>query len=324
YEYIYDGQPKEPKLMIEYNNRTLTENTDYTAMIQNNTEIGQATVEISGRNNYYGSTSLTFTIKKEDPKDISGQECYLNCSVYVYDGQPKEPEVTVQYNGQILTKISDYTVAYQNNINAGEAKVQITGKNNYFGTISKSFTIKKAEQKITAPAVEKAIKSSPFQFRASTNGGGALTFSSSNKKIATVTKGGRVTVKAYGKTNITIKAAANANYNSASIKTSVSVVPQKAVITGSSLKSKKIWNLKWKVDKTVTGYQLCLSENKSFKGTKKSDVLQKTISRKKAGKISIGALQRKKNYYIRIRAYKTVGKKKYYGSWSKIKRVVTK
>ena len=46
---------------------------------------------------------------------------------YVYDGTAKEPEVLVVYDGQTLTKDTDYTVAYSDNKNAGSAEVTITG-----------------------------------------------------------------------------------------------------------------------------------------------------------------------------------------------------
>ncbi len=51
----------------------------------------------------------------------------LNPTTYTYDGTAKEPEVLVVYDGQTLTKDTDYTVAYSDNKNAGNAEVTITG-----------------------------------------------------------------------------------------------------------------------------------------------------------------------------------------------------
>lgn len=46
---------------------------------------------------------------------------------YIYNGSAIEPEPTVTFDGDVLTKDADYTVAYANNINVGTATVSITG-----------------------------------------------------------------------------------------------------------------------------------------------------------------------------------------------------
>ena len=59
-----------------------------------------------------------------------------------YTGLQITPAVTVKYNGMTLKAGTDYTVvAYGNCTDAGEAKVHITGRGNYSGTIEKTFTI---------------------------------------------------------------------------------------------------------------------------------------------------------------------------------------
>ena len=44
----------------------------------------------------------------------------------------------------------------------------------------------------------------------------------------------------------------------------------------------------------------------------------------KTSKVTIKKLNSKKNYYIRIRTYKTVNGKRYYSGWSKIRKVKVK
>ena len=63
---------------------------------------------------------------------------------YVFDGEAKEPAVTVTLGGSTLAS-SNYTVDYSDNINAGTATVTVTGKNTYTGSATKNFTITKAE-----------------------------------------------------------------------------------------------------------------------------------------------------------------------------------
>ena len=62
---------------------------------------------------------------------------------YVFDGEAKEPAVTVTLGGSTLAS-SNYTVDYSDNINAGTATVTVTGKNTYTGSATKNFTISKA------------------------------------------------------------------------------------------------------------------------------------------------------------------------------------
>ena len=68
----------------------------------------------------------------------------LSGTSYTYSGKTITPTVTVKNaNGTKLTKGTDYTVAYKNNVNAGTATVTVKGIGNYSGTITKNFTIKR-------------------------------------------------------------------------------------------------------------------------------------------------------------------------------------
>ena len=77
---------------------------------------------------------------------------------------------------------------------------------------------------------------------------------------------------------------------------------------------KATWAKKSKVE--ATGYQVQYSTKKSMKGAKTKTVkgTSKTVKGLKAGK----------RYYVRVRAYKTVGKQKVYSSWSAKRAVTTK
>jgi len=68
---------------------------------------------------------------------------------YVYNGLAYRPEVTVMLGNTTLTS-DDYSVSYQNNINAGKATITITGKNYYKDSKSINFTIKPAKLTIKA------------------------------------------------------------------------------------------------------------------------------------------------------------------------------
>lgn len=70
-----------------------------------------------------------------------------NCTVSgltakTYTGKAQTQSITVKYRNKTLKNGKDYTVSYQNNINAGTAYVIIKGKGSYSGTVKRSFTIK--------------------------------------------------------------------------------------------------------------------------------------------------------------------------------------
>ena len=81
------------------------------------------------------------------------------------------------------------------------------------------------------------------------------------------------------------------------------------------------FTVKWKKKTKITGYQIQYSTSSKFsmKNTKTVKIKKaKTASKK------ITDLKSSKKYYVRIRTYKIVKKKKSYSSWSKKKNVTTK
>ena len=176
--------------------------------------------------------------------------------------------------------------------------------------------VAKKVTEITAKNFTKTYGNKPFSLEAKATSGGKLSYKSSDTKIATVSSDGRVTLKGPGKAIITITAAATANYNTASKNVTVTVKPKKTV----GLKVKKGKNrmtVSWKRDKKATGYQITYAQNKKFKKGKKNI----TISKNKTVKRTIKKLKARKTYYVKVRAYKKVGKTKLYGGYSVVKRV---
>ncbi|MBS7146782.1 MAG: phosphodiester glycosidase family protein [Intestinibacter bartlettii] len=128
-EFEYTGNAIEPKVSIE----GLIEGIDYIVSYSNNVEIGQATVVIRGKDKYRGSIEKTFNITK---KNISNVNITVSNKV-AYTGTARYPGVKVE--GLSIGK--DYTVSYENNVNAGDAKVIVTGRGDYTGKVTKTFII---------------------------------------------------------------------------------------------------------------------------------------------------------------------------------------
>ena len=149
--YTYDGVAKTPTPTVKDGSKTLTVGTEYTVRYANNTNAGTASCIIEGTGNYTGTKTVTFTITAKSMEGSTGNTftVTVNPETYVYNGTEREPAVTVKDGSKTLTAGTNYTVAYSNNINAGTAKVTVTGKGNYSGKKEQTFTISKANVSVS-------------------------------------------------------------------------------------------------------------------------------------------------------------------------------
>lgn len=157
----------------------------------------------------------------------------LNPTTYIYDGTAKEPEVLVVYDGQTLTKDTDYTVAYSDNKNAGSAEVTITGIGVYHETAHLQFTIGKAGQ--AAPTGLKAVNTSKTGASdgAIENLTTAMEYSTDEIHWTKVTDGTKINQLTAG--DYFVRYAETGNYlASASTKVTVAVKEDPSTATGSN------------------------------------------------------------------------------------------
>ena len=138
---------------------------------------------------------------------------------------------------------------------------------------------------------------------------------SSNTKVLTIDKNGRITVKGYGTTKLTVKAFDNKTY---SRKLTIKV--PKARIIGVKATGRAL-SISWKKGlSNVNGYLIRISTDKNFK----SGVKTYTVSGKDKTAYKIGSLKSNKKYYVKIRMRAGTGKSVIYGSWSSILSSTTK
>ena len=243
-------------------------------------------------------------------QSISKASVTLSTSTYAYDGKAKKPGVTVMLNGKTLKNGTDYTVSYSNNTKVGTAKVTITGKGNYTGSVSKTFNIKNNFKKATVSGIStKAFtgkditQSITVKYNGKTlkNGTDYTVSYSNNKKI------GIATVKIAGKGSYT-----------GTVTKTFKINPAKQEIQKLTAKSKAFF-IDWAQKGSATGYEIQYATNSKFSGAKKV-----TVTNNKTDKKTISKLSGKKKYYVRVRSYTTVKGKKYYGAWSSTKSVTTK
>ena len=142
-ELTYTGNELTQTVTVTVNGKTLTVGTDYTVSDLTGTEPGSYPVTVAGTGNYTGEVTKSFTISKAQ---ISSAAITYDAGPYGYTGKEWKPEVAVSFNDAALTADTDYTVSYENNINAGTAKIIITGIGDHFtGLTEKTFTINSAE-----------------------------------------------------------------------------------------------------------------------------------------------------------------------------------
>ncbi len=149
----YTGSDIAQTLDIEDGDYTLVENTDYTVSYQNNKVPGTAKVIISGMGNYSGSIEREFTISAKGIADVT----VTGLENKTYTGSDITQTLVIEDEDEDYTLIenTDYTLSYQNNINPGTAKVIITGKDGYSGSIEREFTISpKSIEGVTVTGLE--------------------------------------------------------------------------------------------------------------------------------------------------------------------------
>ena len=350
----------------------------------------------------------TITIAGYAPLSISGYELILSQSTYNYDGIEKKPAVTLK-NGTNVIEATNYTVKYNDNINAGTATVIITGKGNYTGTITKTFTIKQIANpytftcanvaygtKLTPKVIGvkegasvkyyykvygkadstytttkptkagtytvKAVSAKTTNYLSTTktikvvigkysitkcksslgetsksklSGNSAATgtlsfvYTGYSIKPSLVVKRGTVLLKAgtdysvsytnnklVGKATLTITG--KGNYTGTK-KINFKIVPKINKISSlTSTKSGTI-NVKWISYKSVGGYEIVMSSSKTGTYSRVKSITPNTrYSYTKA------SLKSGKTYYFKVRSYKVVNGVKYYGDYSEAKSVKVK
>lgn len=177
----------------------------------------------------------TRKLQEANPTDVANCEITLDQTEYVYDGQAKEPEVTVK-NGDEVVAADEYTVEYKNNTDAGTVTVAVTGKGILTGNKEVTFTIAPAEQEVTVPvsSFTKTEGDAAFALNASGREGAVLTYSSSDAKIVSVDVEGNVTPLKAGTATITVKASAK-NYKDATASVNVTVIKKVLNVTKTSV-----------------------------------------------------------------------------------------
>ncbi len=128
---------------VKWGETTLTEDTDYSVSYEGNTAAGTAYAVLTGQGNYDGIYRIPFAIYQ--PVDLATAATIDPIAPQIYYRSALEPDVTVRVGNKVLTEGWDYSVAYSNNVNAGEATVTVAGRRDYTGQTSATFVVDPAD-----------------------------------------------------------------------------------------------------------------------------------------------------------------------------------
>lgn len=119
------------------------------------TNVGTYTATVTAKSdskNFKGSATAEWSILEANAQIFTLE---LDPGSFVFTGNELQPTVIVKDGDDVLNAGTDYTLAFENNVNAGTAKVTATGKGNYKLTKEATYTIQKANAQFgTAPAAQ--------------------------------------------------------------------------------------------------------------------------------------------------------------------------
>ncbi|MCH3944136.1 MAG: RICIN domain-containing protein [Atopobiaceae bacterium] len=136
--YAYTGQAITPAPTVSVGGTALARGTDYTVSYSGDVSVGTATATVTGMGCYTGATTASYKIVA---RSLATATTALSPSSYVYTGSACMPTPSVKVGSATLSQGTDYSVSYADNISAGTATATMTGKGNYTGSVSKTFSI---------------------------------------------------------------------------------------------------------------------------------------------------------------------------------------
>ena len=256
---VYTGNELTQTVTVTVGGKELTKDTDYTVTGLTGTEPGSYPVTVTGTGNYTGTVTKSFEIAKAD---ISSAEITYDAGPYGYTGKEWKPEVTVSFNSATLTAGNDYTVSYENNINAGTAKIIITGIGDHFtGLTEKTFTINSAEISgcTFAPIADVTYNTKAHTPEVTVAISGRTLEADKDYTVsyASNVNAGTATVTVTGKGNVT--GSANTTFTIAKADLNLSVYTISSLCTETEVKTSTLPSNFFLADETETGFSIALT-----------------------------------------------------------------
>ena len=146
-----DVEPEASWVTSAVADRLMQKLNDAIAMLSDNgvlqEDVDRMTSELSAESELYRNSIRKGSKKPEQKvievakKDLTAATLKLEKTAYTYNGSAITPKVTVMLGNKQLQEGTDYGVSCSANVNVGLATVTVTGKGEYLGSLSESFTI---------------------------------------------------------------------------------------------------------------------------------------------------------------------------------------
>lgn len=326
--HTYTSEEIRPQVHVVYDGRVLEEEVDYKVIYQNNIEAGNGKVIVAGINAFGGSSLIkAFQIHQADISNAS--VAWTGSNYFDHPNSAVHPtNFEVRYQGRLLERGKDYTVAYHESYNGASAdyasNLDIIGKGNYAGQIMKAlnYYVYDSNRKPGTPAAP-ATRKNITSVKTSSS---VLTYNGRNRTVGLNVYCGN-TKLTYNK-DYTVRYQNNKNCGKASVTVygtgsyagsrtvTFKIIPKKASLKKVSAAKKSAKVTINKSGGSVSGYQIRYSADKKFKKSKYKTTAKTSYKLTK--------LKSKKYVYVKVRAYKIIDGKKCYGSWSGSKKVKVK
>ena len=258
-----------------------------------------------------------FLIPQIDMADICTLTTEDTC---LWTGENVRPKVTLTLkDGGKELNPDDYTVEYSKakSVEPGSYSLWVTGSGEYReygGSVDASYKIVPVDMSlVTAKLPDQVYTGSAIEYLPAN---GEIRYGDYALLRNTDYRLSYRNNKALGAATLTLE---GIDHFTGTKSVTFRIIPKKAAVKKLVSKKKKNLTVTVRKDAGVTGYQVTVAKDKKFKSGKKT----KTAKYASKGYTFTG-LTSKKEYYAKVRAYKTISGKKAYGAWSKAKKLKIK
>ncbi len=252
--------------------------------------------------------SVVFTLSSASSNvTYPGFEMWIDAGWLGFSVEADKGESFIQIRGQNWIDCGNYSEMVSQGVNevlSIRIKAFTTNTNQ-----KTSYKLNSSKMSISKGSTEKlSLQINPSSIKRK------VTWSSSNKKVATVSSSGKVKGIGYGSATIKAKFVAGGKTKTLSCK--VTVGPSKVKGFKASGAKKKV-KITWKKNSAASGYEISYSKKKDGK-------YKKLVTVDSGSKTKANKSLKKGTYYVKMRPYVTKDKKKYYGSYTSPKKVTVK
>ncbi len=320
----YSGQAVCPAVMVRRNvpGGAVLSSDDYDVAYANNVNAGTARVTVRGKGGYAGAISRDFTIGKAG-QEVLAENFTKSTKNWIFPIGAKstgDGKLSYMSSNPEVAEVDGYGIATIRGIGVTNVSIRAGETQNYLQSPVKTITLtvdkeqdgfkivlseEKSMLKVAKTYYRVSLGKRSVRIQASSNA--VIRYASSNEKVAAVSVSGHIIPKKCGKATITVRTKDDKK------RVTVIVEPKKV---GTALSSGKAGTMKvsWEKQKGASGYVVEYALSRDFKKI----AGRKRVSAKK-GKATIQGLVPGKKYYVRAKAYVSVGGKKMFGDYGKVR-----